>query len=376
MKKISILMLHLQHGGIEKQTISFANQLSKYHDVEIISFYSMNAEPSYAVDPAVKLRYLYDGAPNRDEIKAAIKGKNPLAIFKEGLKAVKILYLKKRLMIKEIKALKCDYVLSTRIEYAEMLSRYAPKGVVTMTQEHLHNDSEKYIRRLKKAFAGLDYLIVLCKSSKENYSRWLADNEKIKIVEIPNILDSIPENSAKLHGMKLVSVGRLHPVKNFKTLIDVFSLVHNELPEASLSIVGGGDEYSELKARAAECGLDDCVSFTGMVSSPEVMAQLISSDIYVMTSHTECFPMVLLEAASAGLPLIAFDVPVGPASIIKDGENGFLIEYANKQQMADKIISMLKEREILNATAQKAKDFSFNYTAEAIIPLWLDIFGV
>ncbi len=52
---------------------------------------------------------------------------------------------------------------------------------------------------------------------------------------------------------------------------------------------------------------------------------MLNSDIYVMTSLTECFPMVLLEASSVGLPLISFDVPVGPKAIIQNGENGYLI---------------------------------------------------
>ncbi len=374
MKKISFLMLHLQHGGIEKQTISLANRLCDFYDVEIISFYSMNAAPAYHVDERINVRYLFNGAPNRSEISAAIKSKNPIALFREGCKAFKILYLKKQLMIKEIKALKCDYVVSTRIEYAEMLSAHAPAGVVTITQEHLHDDSEKYVKRLKKAFSKLDYLVVLCEGSRKNYSRWLEDNEKIKIIEIPNILNSIPEESAPLGGMRLVAAGRLHPVKNFETLIDVFALVHEKLPESSLTIVGGGEQYAQLAQRVEALGLESCVTLTGMVSSEEVLRNFLASDVYVMTSHTEAFPMVLLEASSVGLPLLSFDVPVGPAAIIKDGENGYLAEYSNKEQMAEKTIALLRDRELLHRMGATSKDMSARYTAENIIPMWREIF--
>ena len=368
-------MLHLQHGGIEKQTISLANQLCKYYEVELLTFYSMNREPAYSVDSRVKIRYLYSGAPNRDEVKAAFKNKNPSALLKEGWKAAKILFLKKHLMIKEIKALKCDFVLSTRIEYAEMLSRYAPEDVITMTQEHLHDDSEKYVSRVKKAFSGLDYLLVLCEGSKKNYSRWLSENKKIKIVEIPNILDSIPAESSALDGFHLVAAGRLHPVKNFDKLIEVFAIVHNELPQATLTIVGGGDERSRLEAQASTLSLGNSITFTGMVSSDEVMEHFINSDIYVMTSRTECLPMVLLEASSVGLPLIAFDVPVGPASLIAEGENGFLAEYPCKEAMAEKIIYLLKNRDKLRQMGTKAKEKAIAYTAEEITPLWRELFG-
>ena len=375
MKKISFLMLHLQHGGIEKQTITLANHLCNFYDIEIISFYNMNAEPAYHVDERINIRYLYNGAPNRDEISSAIKSKNPVALFREGFKAAKILYLKKHLMIKEIKALKCDYVVSTRIEYAEMLSAHAPAGVVTITQEHLHDDSEKYVNRLKKAFSNLDYLLVICEGSRKNYSRWLADNEKIKIVEIPNILDRIPEESAPLNGMRMVAAGRLHPVKNFETLVDVFALVHEKLPNSSLTIVGGGEQYAQLAEQAAALGLESCVTMTGMVSAEEVLSNFLASDVYVMTSHTEAFPMVLLEASSVGLPLLSFDVPVGPAAIIEDGENGYLVEYGNKEQMAEKIIALLQNRELLARMGAKSKDMSQRYTAENIIPMWRNLFG-
>lgn len=101
---------------------------------------------------------------------------------------------------------------------------------------------------------------------------------------------------------------------------------------------------------------------------------MLSSDIYVMTSHTECFPMVLLEASAAGLPLVAFDVPVGPAAIINDGENGYLAEYGNNRQMADKIIYLLKNREALYATGKAARQSAYKYTKEKIMPLWYEIF--
>lgn len=375
MKKITILMLHLQHGGIEKQISNLANELCKDYEVEIISTYSMKALPAYTLDKQIQIKYLMDEKPNRDEIKNAVRTKNITEIIKQGFKAIKILYTKKRRMVNEIKKLDCDYVLSTRIEFADMLSTYAPKGVTTLTQEHLHDDSKKYIIRAKKAFRNLDYLLVLCKGSKDNFSRWLADNKKIKIELIPNILKEIPDENASISGNRLVSVGRLHPVKNFNTLIDIFGLVQKEIPDATLTIVGGGDEYESLKQKATELGLDNKINITGMVSAETVKEYMLSSDLYVMTSHTECFPMVLLEASSLGLPLIAFDVPVGPKAIITGSKNGYLIEYEDKKTMASTIVKMLRDREKLCSLGKNAKENSYKYTPENIMPLWHKIFN-
>ncbi|MBQ7969192.1 MAG: glycosyltransferase [Clostridia bacterium] len=374
MKKISILMLHLQHGGIEKQTITLANELSKKYEVEIISTYSMLCDPAYDVDEKVRIKYLMDDRPNRDEFKSAIKSKNIAKIIRQGIKAVKILFLKRKLMIKAIKALDCNYVLSTRIEFAELLSKYAPKNVVTMTQEHMHDGSCRYIDRARKAFKNLDYLLVLCDWSRENFSEWLKDNKKIKIVQIPNILEEIPEESACLAGNKIVSAGRLHPVKNFRTLIEVFDIVKEKIPSAELTIIGGGDEYARLNTFIKERGLEQSVTITGMVSAEDVKKHMLSSDLYVMTSHTECFPMVLLEASSVGIPLIAFDVPVGPRAIISNGFNGYLVEYMNIREMADRVIEVLTSREKLKDFGNNAKLSSKQYLAENIMPQWYALF--
>lgn len=374
MKKITILLLHMQHGGIEKQTIAFANELIKKYDVEIISVYSMNKEPAYSVDPKVKIKYLIDDKPNKNEFKDAIKSKKPLKILKEGFKAIKILYLKNHLMIKQIKKIHTDFVLSTRIEQANMLSKYAPRSVITMTQEHLHNDSDQYIKKVKKSFKNLDYLIVLGPGSRENYSKWLEDNKKIKIVEIPNILEEIPEQSSKINGNRLVAVGRLHPEKDFETLINVFNEVLKQIPNSMLTIVGGGDEFDKLKQLTEKLNIENKVKITGMVSKEQVEENLMKSDIYVMTSITECFPMVLLEASSCGLPLIAFDVPVGPRAIINNGENGYLIKNRKIDEMANKIVEMLNDREKLLEMGNKSKKLSNKYLASNVMPRWYDIF--
>jgi len=374
MKSVTILLLHLQHGGIEKQTVSLANELAKKYKVNIISTYSMKKDPAYPVDSRVSIKYLIDSKPNREEFKNALRKKNIFKLIKEGFLAVKILRKKNSLMIKEIKNLSSDYVLSTRIEFANMLSKYAPDNVVTVTQEHLHDDSDKYVANVKKSFSNLDYLVVLCEGSEKNYTNWLSDNKRIKIKRIPNILEGIPEESSCLKGNNIVSVGRLHPVKGFDTLIRVFSIVKKTVTDARLTIVGGGDELDNLKHIVNELELCDSVEITGMVSKEKVQEYMLDSDLYAMTSLTECFPMVLLEASSAGLPLVAFDVPVGPCAIIEDDINGYLIDDKNVEGMAEKIISMLQNREKLNVLAKKSKDMAENYLPENIMPLWFDLF--
>lgn len=373
-KKIVILMLHLQHGGIERQTILFANELVNKYDVEIISVYSMKTEPAYEVDSRIKIKYLIDDAPNKKEFLDAVRHFKVMSILKEGMKSKRILKLKHDLMVNEIKKLDCDFVLSTRIEYAEMLSEYAPEGIITMTQEHLHDDSEKYVARLKNAIRNLDYLVALGPGSRENYEKWFSDNKNTKIIEIPNILEKNSDNISTLSGHTLVSTGRMHPVKGFDDLLKVVKKVSEKIPDVKLNLVGGGEEYDTLKEQAKEMKIDDIVNMPGMVSGEEVNEYMIKSDIYVMTSHTECFPMVLLEASACGLPLVAFDVPVGPKALIREGYNGYLIKDRNIDEMADKIISLFENQEKMKELGRNAKENVNQYLPDNVMKKWYDIF--
>lgn len=374
MKEITILLLHMLHGGIEKQTITFANELVKKYKVNIISIYDMNSKPAYEVDSRVNITYLINGAPNKAEFMNALKNKRFIKVLKEGIKATKILVDKNRLMKKAIKNIHSGFVMSTRIEFAEMLSKYADKNVIIMTQEHVHNDTPEYIKRVQKACKNLDYLLVLGPGSNENYSKWLKDNDKIRIVEIPNILQEIPEENAPLINNNIVSVGRLHPEKGFGTLISVFKQVSEKVPDATLTIVGGGVEREKLTKLIKDLQLEGKVTITGMVSAEEVRKYMLNSSMYVMTSLAECLPMVLLEASSLGIPLIAFDVPVGPRAIIKNNENGYLITNMDIDEMVNKIVYLIENEKEKNRIGKTAKEYAHRYLAQNVMPLWYEIF--
>lgn len=156
--------------------------------------------------------------------------------------------------------------------------------------------------------------------------------------------------------------------------MQVFDLVLKQMPDARLTIVGGGDELGNLENIIEQLNLKDKVTITGMVSKEEVAKHMLNGDIYVMTSLTECFPMVLLEASSVGLPLISYDVPVGPEVIIENGKNGFLIPFENKEQMADTIVEVLSDDKLKKDLANISKVNASLYLPQKVMPLWKEIF--
>ena len=189
-KKKTILALHLHFGGVESSIASQANALCNDYEVEIVSIYKMSEQPVFKIDKKVKITYLTDLKPNREEFKNAFKNKKFVTAFKEGLKCLKILYLKKHKMVDAIKNSDADILISSRVEIAELLSKHKKDNVITITEEHCHhNNNEKYINRLSNACKGIDYLVCVSKELTNFYKKHIPHT---KPVYIPNGLDYTP----------------------------------------------------------------------------------------------------------------------------------------------------------------------------------------
>lgn len=140
---------------------------------------------------------------------------------------------------------------------------------------------------------------------------------------IPNALPFSPQKRADVSAKHLIAVGRMEYQKNFPELLQIWSRVASDFPEWQLHLYGSGWMLDGLKRQAKELGIDSQVSFEGAVSDMETA--YASSSVYLMTSHYEGLPMVLLEAQSVGLPAVSYMCPSGPRDIITDGKDGFLV---------------------------------------------------
>jgi glycosyltransferase involved in cell wall biosynthesis len=93
-----------------------------------------------------------------------------------------------------------------------------------------------------------------------------------------------------------------------------------------------------------------------------------------MTSRTEGFGLVLIEAMVSGLPCVAYDCPVGPRSIITDQENGFLVEDGNVDLFVEKLNLLIENEDIRKQLGEKAKKSVANYDLDTIMQQWQDLF--
>ena len=256
-KKIVILALHLGVGGVERVIANISNLLCENYDITIVSTYKLNEEPSFDIDNRVKIKYLLENLkPNKEELKDAIKNHNIIELIKQGLISLKVLYLRQKLMIKEIKKIDANIIISTRVLHSKWLGRYGENGITKIAQEHNHhNNDKKYIKKVMKSIKNIDYFMPVSDELTRFYEG-LLQNKKTKAIYIPNFIKNDSEETSKLNKKLILSVGRLEKVKGFLDLIEVFKIVSKKHPDWQLKIAGAGSQREELQQKINHEKLD------------------------------------------------------------------------------------------------------------------------
>ena len=163
-----------------------------------------------------------------------------------------------------------------------------------------------HARRLRRTDAVIAVSNATAKAMQE---RWGARD----VVVIPNGIDrqgTTAVRHAASDGPRLLSLSRLAPEKNLDALIHGVALLRETHPAARLTLAGEGGERDRLRALVARAGLTDCVEMPGHVDAHEAMAQ---HDVVVQLSRWENCSYTLLDAAAAGLGVVATDVGGNPA---------------------------------------------------------------
>lgn len=209
---------------------------------------------------------------------------------------------------------------------------------------------EPYHTMEKQLLGQMDGIICISRK-EENYVKALYPEKNVWY--IPNfvdtnrfnLLDEVEKNNKKnslnLGGKDIgIIVSRLTEGKGLEMLLDVWAIISKERKNAHLIMVGGGKLHELLVRKSKELGLENHVTFTGQIKNPENYLQ--AADFYIQASESEGLSISLLEAMSCGLPVVATDVG-GTRDVVKDGENGWLIEPSDKDMLKSCIIKILDE---------------------------------
>ena len=155
----------------------------------------------------------------------------------------------------------------------------------------------------------------------------------------------------------LIAVGNLRWQKNHTLLLESFVKVVNEFPNIQLIIIGSGPEREKLQNLSIDLKIQSQVHFYGQLKQDEIAEMMNKSKIFCLTSSSEGFPKVILEAFSCGLPVISTDVG-DCRNIIKDGG---VISESNPDDYSNNVINLLKDNNFIKYQ-EKALKISENYS--------------
>ena len=190
---------------------------------------------------------------------------------------------------------------------------------------------------------------------------------------IPNPITAPSSEVSPLSDKVILAVGRLDNQKNFPGLIDIWALIAKDYPDWKLRIVGEGYTDTRILQKVKEYSLEGQFELCPFTNN--VQEHYLSSSIFTMTSDFEGFGLVLVETESMGLPLVSYACPCGPRDIIRDGQDGFLVERGDMKTFAARLRQLIEDEELRRRMGQAAKVNSQRFSLDNVMKQWEALFA-
>ncbi len=340
-------------GGGERVLCVLANELSKEHEVHIVSYDSEGS--FYFISDNIRLHKL----GMKKSRNYFLRKFQPLFYLKNFRHYIKQQQFDEVIALSEIGCLFVSLALCF----------FKIKKLAWLHNSYF--EPQPFIIRISRKFVlSFFYKTIVLNKTDERIYR---EQKGLKnIVRIPNPLTIESERKSELKEKRIISVGRLNRQKGFNYLIEACLPVLEKNAEWKLDIFGQDDGIqAALQHQIEQTLCSDRITIHPPTS--EIMSEYLNSSIFAFTSLFESFGLVLLEAAEAGLPLIAFDSPSGIADIVTDGYNGFLVEKINIQDFTAKLQLLVNKPELREQYAKGSIATARNFSIEKIIKLWNEI---
>lgn len=208
------------------------------------------------------------------------------------------------------------------------------------------------------------------------------DIPKIKVIPVGAIKNLCVTNDRKINS--IITASRLVNEKRVDLIIKSVIKAHNTQNDISLDIYGDGDEdiKCELRKIVKDNNAESYIRFMGYQSLENVYKNYV---LYISMSMFETFGLTLLEAAASGCALIGLDVPYGNATFIKEGYNGYLVDYSYNQSeeseielvesVSERILKIVNDKEILNEFSKNSYVLANNFLLDKVAYKWEKTFN-
>ncbi|MFJ3630940.1 glycosyltransferase [Streptomyces sp. NPDC090112] len=263
-------------------------------------------------------------------------------------------------------------VIVTQVWAMEWVALADTKGLTVIGMSHESFEaSQKSSRgeRVRRHYAEVDRLLVLTPEDADLWIRAGMEN----VGSMPNPLPFMPEAPAPRTEKAVVCVGRLAFEKGVDLLLDAWADAAPLHPDWVLKVYGAGVEEPLLRAHSASLGLEDSVRWMG--STDDVLGALTSASVFAQASRAEGFPITLLEAMAAGLPVAAFDCAPGVREIVEHGEDGLLARLGNTMELAGHLHALMSDRELRDRLGDNAFRSVRRYSGAEITDRWEELFS-
>lgn len=288
----------------------------------------------------------------------------------------------KKLIKKELMRIRPDITISLlrrEINFLNNIKDGSRKiGEIHMHRENYRNFKDEKSNFIKNLFAKfwskqlvynlkkLDRFVVLTDKDRES---WV---ELDNIITIPNPSPFMPSSVSPLTEKRVITVSRYSYQKGLDLLLNAWAKVEKQTKDWKLEVFGDGDTTA-FEALIDKLGIDRSRCMLNGRTS-DIEQEYLKSSIAACSSRFEGFGMVIIEAMACGLPVVSFDCPWGPRSIIKDGEDGVLVENGNIEKFADALISLIQDDNKRNSIAKNAIQNVKRFQMEKIAEQWRQLF--
>lgn len=342
-----------QTGGVERVISNLSDGfIEKLNfNVDIVSLYSKENNLFFKFNDNVNIIHKNMTQIEIKSLKDKIKNRELLI---DGIK-------------ESIHRKKYDVIMTfhSYISHAVLANKKLIYGKIVVT-EHGNYDNYSMLRKIinNMNYRKADKVVVLTEHDKEKYDRFLSN--------VCVIRNCIPFNTSKIslyNNKRVIAVGRLEAEKGFDLLIDAFGMLSEKYGDWKLDIIGEGSQKDNLMDKIIRYNLKNVniLPFTN-----DVKSELLKSSIYSLTSRTEGFPLVILEAMECGLSCVSFDLPSSKEMIINN-EDGLLAKSYDIKDFANKLSILMDSYELRKQYGESAKYNVQKYNMDNILIKWKEL---
>ena len=341
---------HMKSGGAERTIAYLSNWLSKNNDVTICSYEN---DIFYHIENSVMIKT------------SSFVSSTNTCILNRLINYIRI----KAFVSKTISGFKPDVVISLLTSNVRHLPRRRNFALITSERSNPNYCfNKKEIFRKRHAFEISDGIVFQTKRVQDVYSSFYN-----KSIVIENAIGNEYVYKYKASENKepvIAAIGRLHPAKDYVTLIKAFEIVHQSFPNYCLVIYGDGQEKEKLVTLLTELDLKSFVKF--YLPCTDAIYKIKDATCYCLSSKYEGMPNALMEAMAMGIPCVSTDCQYGPAELITNNYNGLLVPVGDYRQMATAIIDLIKNHALASKISTNGKKILETHSVERIAQIYYE----